>query len=56
LNFGGSANATYSVWSSTNLTQWQLLGTSAEFSPGYYEFFDLTATNWPERFYRISAP
>jgi hypothetical protein len=56
LNFGGSANATYSVWSSTNLTQWQLLGTSAEFSPGQYEFFDLTATNWPERFYRISAP
>ena len=56
LNFGGSSNATYSVWSSTNLTQWQFMGTSAEFSPGQYEFFDMTATNWPERFYRISAP
>jgi hypothetical protein len=56
LNFGGSSNATYSVWSSTNLTQWQLMGTSAEPSPGQYEFFDMTATNWPERFYRISAP
>ena len=56
LNFGGSSNATYSVWSSTNLTQWQLMGTSAEPNPGQYEFFDRTATNWPERFYRISAP
>ena len=56
LNFGGSSNATYSVWSSTNLTQWQFLGTSAESSPGQYEFFDMTATSWSERFYRISAP
>ena len=56
LNFGGSSNATYSVWSSTNLTQWRFMGTSAEFSPGQYEFFDMTATDWPARFYRISAP
>jgi hypothetical protein len=56
LNFSGSSNATYNVWSSTNLTQWQLLGTSAEYSPGQYEFFDMTATNWPDRFYRIGAP
>jgi hypothetical protein len=56
LNFGGSSNATYSVWSSTNLAQWQFLGTSVEASPGQYEFLDMTATNWPERFYRISAP
>ncbi len=39
LNFGGSANATYSVWSSTNLTQWQYLGASVEASPGQYEVF-----------------
>lgn len=56
LNFAGSPNATYSVWSSTNLTQWQFLGTSTESSPGHYEFSDATATNWPERFYHISAP
>ena len=56
LNFDGSSYATYSVWSSTNLMQWQFMGTSAESSPGQYEFFDMTATNWSERFYRISAP
>jgi hypothetical protein len=56
LNFDGSSNATYSVWSSTNLLQWHLMGASAEPSPGHYEFFDMTATNWLERFYRISAP
>src|SRR5579859_5349853 len=56
LNFGGSSNATYSVWSSTNLTQWQFMGTSAELGPGQYEFLDTTATDWPARFYRISAP
>ena len=56
LGFGGSSNATYSVWSSTNLTQWQFLGTPAEFSPGQYELFDVTATNWPVRFYRAGAP
>jgi hypothetical protein len=56
LNFGGSSNATYSVWSSTNLTQWQFMGTSAGPSPDRHEFLDLTATNWPVRFYRISAP
>jgi hypothetical protein len=56
LNFGGSSNATYSVWSSTNLAQWQFMGTAVEGSPGRYEFFDVTATNRPERFYRISAP
>jgi hypothetical protein len=56
LSFGGSSNATYSVWSSTNLTQWQFMGTPAELGPGQYAFFDTTATNWPARFYRISAP
>lgn len=56
LAFGGSSNATYSVWGSTNLTQWQFLGTSAESGPGRYEFFDPTATNWPAQFYRVSAP
>jgi Protein of unknown function (DUF2961) len=56
LNFGGSSNATYSVWSSTNLLQWEYLGTPVEGSPGQYEFFDPAASNQPERFYRIGAP
>ncbi len=56
LNFGGSSNATYSVWDSTNLAQWQFLGTSTEGSPGRYEFVDATSTNASMRFYRVTAP
>jgi hypothetical protein len=56
LNFNGSSNATYSVWGSTNLAQWQRLGTSPEGVPGQYEFIDAMSTNTPMRFYRVSAP
>ena len=56
LNFTGSSNATYSVWSSTNLFNWIDMGTAAENPPGLYQFIDSTATNSPQQFYRISAP
>lgn len=56
LNFTGSAGATYSVWSSTNLFNWIKIGTATEGQPGLYQFIDVTASNSPQRFYRISAP
>jgi hypothetical protein len=56
LNFIGASNATYSVWSTTNLMDWVNLGPAVENQPGQYELIDLTATNWPQRFYRLSAP
>jgi hypothetical protein len=56
LNFTGSSNATYSVWSSTNLFNWIDIGTATEGSPGLYQFIDATATNLPQQFYRVSAP
>jgi hypothetical protein len=56
LNFTGSSNATYSVWSSTNLFNWVNLGTAAEVTPGVYNFIDTSATNSPQQFYRLSAP
>jgi hypothetical protein len=56
LNFSGSSNATYSVWGATNLLNWLDLATATEAQPGLYQFIDATVTNWPERFYRISAP
>ncbi len=55
LSFTGSLNATYSVWASTNLTDWELLGTALPQLPAQYQFNDSGATNWPQRFYRISA-
>jgi len=56
LNFSGSSNATYSVWSSTNLFNWMDIGTAVEAQPGLYQFIDSSATNSPQRFYRLSAP
>ncbi|HUA39555.1 MAG TPA: LamG-like jellyroll fold domain-containing protein [Candidatus Sulfopaludibacter sp.] len=56
LNFSGSSNATYSVWSSTNLTNWINIGAAPEANPGQYEFIDIDTTNSPQKFYRISAP
>lgn len=56
VNFSGSSNATYSVWASTNLTNWVNLGTATEAPPGMYQFVDFTVTNWPQRFYSVTAP
>jgi alpha-tubulin suppressor-like RCC1 family protein len=56
LNFLGSSNATYSVWSSTNLFNWIDIGTAVEAQPGLYQLIDSTVTNSPQRFYRLSAP
>ncbi len=58
LTFTALANASFSVWSSTNLVngQWQWDGPTAEATPGQYQFFDPASTNAPYRFYRISAP
>ncbi|MGH7942867.1 MAG: hypothetical protein ACREFR_17550, partial [Limisphaerales bacterium] len=56
LNFSANANTGYSIWSSTNLVNWQWVGTAAQPGPGQYEFFDQLATNSPCRFYRITSP
>ncbi|MEI9863482.1 MAG: hypothetical protein WDN00_02795 [Limisphaerales bacterium] len=55
LNFTGSLDATYKVWASTNLTDWELLGTASPQLLAQYQFIDSGATNWSQRFYRISA-
>ena len=56
FSFFGSAAATYSVWAATNLIDWEKIGVATEGNPGQYGFWDPTATNWPSRFYRLSAP
>jgi hypothetical protein len=38
------------------LTNWTALGSGAEVSPGQFRFIDSQATNFPQRFYRISSP
>jgi hypothetical protein len=56
LNFSGTTNATYTVWATTNLSNWINLGAATESTPGQYQFIDQAAGNWPQRFYRLSAP
>ncbi len=56
LAFTGATNVAYRVWASTNLMNWELLGPATTSAPGQFLFLDLTATNWPQRFYRATAP
>jgi alpha-tubulin suppressor-like RCC1 family protein len=56
LSFSGDSNAIYQVWASTNLMNWQVLGTASPLGPGQFKFTDGSATDWPKRFYRAGAP
>ena len=56
LSFSGLSNLTYSVWASTNLTGWTLLGSATQPTPGQFYYNDATATNSPLRFYRVRSP
>lgn len=56
LSFPGFSNATYSVWGSTNLVNWALLGPAAQLVPGEFQFTDAGASNQPARYYRLSSP
>jgi hypothetical protein len=49
----GDAGTNYQVWATTNLAvpNWAPLGTM-ENTNGIWRFFDTTATNFPQRFYR----
>jgi hypothetical protein len=60
FSFTNTPDASFTVWSTTNLTlpfgQWQNLGPPTETPPGTYEFNDPQATNFPQRFYRVTSP
>ena len=56
VGFSGTANATYSVWASTNLATWNYLGPASPVTATYYQFQDSSTTNWQQRFYRATAP
>jgi hypothetical protein len=55
VSFGAFSNQTYSAWASTNLLDWQKLGTASEITPGTYLFAD-PVTNFPMRFYQLRWP
>jgi fibronectin-binding autotransporter adhesin len=61
FSFSGTGGQAYRIWASTNVAAtpvtntWTLL-TNATFSGGMETFKDLQATNFPRRFYNITAP
>jgi hypothetical protein len=61
VQFVGDTNKTYRVWGSTNLSDWQVLGTAWLGSPNWlgspaaFGFTD-GATGLPARFYKVSTP
>lgn len=56
FSFAGVSGLPYLVWSSTNVTQWNVLGAPREASPGLFQFRDSQAGDHGIRFYRTSSP
>jgi hypothetical protein len=44
------------VYASTNMVQWSVIGTASAVGPGLYQFTDPSATNAPRRFYQLRSP
>jgi len=59
FSFTNAPGGSFSVLSTTNLmrpaTNWTVIGTATEVSPGQYQFTDLSATN-RQQFYRVRSP
>ncbi len=60
LGFTNTPGAKFSVLGSANpstpITNWTVLGSAIEISPGQFQFTDLQTTNVPQRFYIIRSP
>jgi hypothetical protein len=60
FDFTNAPGGGFTVWASSDpalsVTNWAILGSATEISPGQYQFADLQATNHPRRFYRVSSP
>lgn len=60
FNFTNVPNADFTVLATTNLaltlSQWIILAPAIQGSPGQYQFTDIFATNYPQRFYRVVSP
>ena len=56
LSFSGVTNLTYRVWASTNLGNWQVLGSPTQVQPGQFVYADAGALGNARRFYRVSLP
>jgi len=60
FSFTNTSGVTFSALATTNLglplNNWTLLGNATEITHGQFQFTDLAATNYPQRFYRVGSP
>jgi len=60
FGFSNILGGTFNIFATTNLTlplaNWTPLGAPAESPPGQFQFTDPQLTNFPQRFYRVTAP
>jgi uncharacterized repeat protein (TIGR03803 family) len=60
FSFLHTSGSTNTVFATTNLalafSNWTLLGTATEVSPGHFQFTDPQTTNNSKRFYRVRSP
>jgi hypothetical protein len=59
FEFNGNTGLAFTILATTNvslsLSNWTIIGSSVEISPGQYQFTDPQATNGGQRFYRIRS-
>jgi len=60
FSFNNLSGLSYSVFATTNvalpLNAWSNLGAAVEAPPGTFQFTDVQATNYPQRFYHVRRP
>ncbi len=56
LHFPGRLGHIYLIQASTNLQNWETIGTARHIEKGAFDFEDVNAAQYPKRYYRIVAP
>jgi len=56
LGGSGDTNVTYTIQTSSDLVNWQSIGTATSGGSGVFQFQDSNATNSTAGFYRTSLP
>jgi hypothetical protein len=60
FTFGNTPGVSFTALGTTNLalpmSSWTVLGSVTEVSPGQFEFADMQAPTYPQRFYRVRSP
>jgi hypothetical protein len=55
LGYASSDSRSWTVFASTNLSDWNSIGAATQTSPGWFQFTDPAAANSAQRFYQLRA-